>query len=181
MAAFLREVDGGAARCSIGRAVPERTVLHTASFPVSRLNHVYLNDHTMAGQRVLPFASALDHVAAAALEAAGGTTPGQFAPFAVTDFKLQRAVLVPDTIWLEATVKQAMRGAKSNALAVTLSQGRATSYSGTVTLGADTSVVPAVKTFAPTPDAAALAQGLLRGLHLPRAAPAGHHQHRRAR
>ncbi|MDP1823469.1 MAG: aminotransferase class I/II-fold pyridoxal phosphate-dependent enzyme [Archangium sp.] len=147
VAAFLREVDGGSGEVLIGRAVPERTVLHTASFPVSRLNHVYLNDHTMAGQRVLPFASALDHVAAAAIEAAGGTTPGQFAPFAVTDFKLQRPVLVPDTIWLEASVKQTGRGA----LGVTLSQGRAVSYSGTVTIGADKSIVPTVKTFAPTP------------------------------
>ncbi len=147
VAAFLREVDGGSGEVLIGRAVPERTVQHTASFPVSRLNHVYLNDHTMAGQRVLPFASALDHVAAAALEASGGKTPGQFVPFAVTDFKLQRAVLVPDTIWLEATVKQ--RGNK--ALGVTLSQGRATSYSGTVTIGADASVVPAVKAMAATP------------------------------
>ncbi|MDP2276445.1 MAG: aminotransferase class I/II-fold pyridoxal phosphate-dependent enzyme [Archangium sp.] len=151
VAAFLREVDGGSGEVLIGRAVPERTVLHTATFPVSRLNHVYLNDHTMAGQRVLPFASALDHVAAAAIEAAGGTNPGQFAPFAVTDFKLQRAVLVPDTIWLEASVKQAVRGGKSNALAVTLSQGRALSYQGTVTIGADSSVVPSVKTFAATP------------------------------
>ena len=147
VAAFLREVDSGSGEVLIGRAVPERTVLHTATFPVSRLNHVYLNDHTMAGQRVLPFASALDHVAAAAVEASGGKTPGQFTPFAVTDFKLQRAVLVPDTIWLEATVKQ--RGNKS--LGVTLSQGRATSYSGTVTLGPDSSVVPAVKAMAATP------------------------------
>ncbi len=147
VAAFLREVDSGTGEVLIGRAVPERTVLHTASFPVSRLNHVYLNDHTMAGQRVLPFASALDHVAAAALEASGGKTPGQFVPFAVTDFKLQRAVLVPDTIWLEAAVKQ--RGNKS--LGVTLSQGRATSYSGTVALGADASVVPSVKQMAATP------------------------------
>ncbi len=154
IAAFLREVDGGSGEVLIGRAVPERTVLHTASFPVSRLNHVYLNDHTMAGQRVLPFASALDHVAAAAIEAAGATTPGRFAPFAVTDFKLIRPVLVPDTIWLEATVKQSKRPSTAlgmNGLAVTLSQGRAASYSGTVTIGADKSVVPSVKAFAATP------------------------------
>ena len=151
VASFLNEVKSGSGEVLVGRAVPERTVLHTASFPVSRLNHVYLNDHTMAGQRVLPFAAALDHVAAAAVESAGTQMPGQFTPFAVTDFKLQRAVLVPDTIWLEATVKQLVRGGKSNALGVTLSQGRAASYAGTVTLGPDTSVVPAVKTFAATP------------------------------
>ncbi len=151
VAAFLAEVKGGEGEVLVGRAMPERTVLHTASFPVSRLNHVYLNDHTMAGQRVIPFAAALDHVAAAAVESAGGNVPGQFTPFTVTDFKLQRALLVPDTIWLEASVKRAVRHGKTNALDVALSQGRATSYTGTVTLGADTSVIPAVKIFAPTP------------------------------
>lgn len=151
VAAFLREVEMGAGEVLIGRAVPSRTVLHTATFPVSRLNHVYLNDHTMAGQRVLPFASALDHVAAAALESTGGQQPGQFTPFAVTDFKLQRAVIVPDTIWLDATVKQQVRGTKANTLGVTLSQGRAISYTGTVTVGADSAIAPTPKSFAATP------------------------------
>ncbi len=151
VAAFLSAVKSGSGEVLVGRNVPERTVLHTATFPVSRLNHVYLNDHTMAGQRVLPFASALDHVAAAAVESAGGNTPGQFTPFAVNDFKLQRAVLVPDTIWLEAQVKQAVRNGKGNAMNVTLSQGRATSYAGTVTVGADSAIAPKVKQFAPTP------------------------------
>lgn len=150
-AAFLREVDAGQGEVLVGRAMPERTVRHTATFPVSRLNHVYLNDHTMAGQRVVPFAAALDHVAAAALDATGGSTPGQFTPFSVTDFKLQRAVIVPDTIWLDATVKQALRGAKAGALGVTLSQGRATSYTGTVTVGADSAIPPAPKRFEATP------------------------------
>ncbi|MFZ5445149.1 MAG: aminotransferase class I/II-fold pyridoxal phosphate-dependent enzyme [Myxococcota bacterium] len=151
VAAFLAELKGGEGEVLVGRALPERTVRHVAHFPVSRLNHVYLNDHTMAGQRVLPFAAALDHVAAAALEATGAQQPGQFTPFAVTDFKLQRAVIVPDTIWLEASVKQALRGGKAHALDVSLSQGRATSYTGTVTVGADSAVVPAVKSFAATP------------------------------
>ena len=150
VATFLTAIKGASGEVLVGRNMPERTVLHTATFPVSRLNHVYLNDHTMAGQRVLPFASALDHVSAAAVESSGGNAPGQFTPFAVTDFKLQRAVLVPDTIWLEAQVKQAVRSGKSNTMNVTLSQGRATSYAGTVTVGADTAIAPKVKQYAPT-------------------------------
>lgn len=150
VAAFLAAVKSGSGEVLVGRNLPQRTLLHTATFPVSRLNHVYLNDHTMAGQRVLPFAAALDHVAAAAVESAGSNTPGGFTPFAVTDFKLQRAVLVPDTIWLEATVKQPVRAGKGLPLQVALKQGHATSYAGTVTLGADTSVAPKVKTYAPT-------------------------------
>ncbi len=47
----------------------------------------------MNGQRVLPLAAALDHVAAAA---ANGRSS-----FSVTDFKLERPVIVPDTTWLE--------------------------------------------------------------------------------
>ncbi len=147
VAAFLSAVKTGSGEVLVGRNLPQRTLLHTATFPVSRLNHVYLNDHTMAGQRVLPFAAALDHVAAAAVESAGSTG---FTPFAVTDFKLQRAVLVPDTIWLEASVKQPVRAGKGLPLSVALKQGHATSYAGTVTLGADTSVTPKAKTFAPT-------------------------------
>lgn len=151
IAAFLSEVNGGEGEVLVGRAVPQRVVTHTALFPVSRLNHVYLNDHTMAGQRVLPFASALDHVAAAALESAGTTSaPGQKQPFTVTDFRLKRAVLVPDTTWLEVAVSQRLRDGQGGALDVKLSQGHALSYQGVVTVGADASATPAVKSFAPT-------------------------------
>lgn len=151
-AAFLACAQSGSGEVLVGRAVPERVVTHTASFPVSRLNHVYLNDHTMAGQRVLPFASALDHVAAAALESAGvPTAPGQKQPFTVSDFRLKRAVLVPDTTWLEVTATQRVRGGQGGALDVKLSQGHALSYQGVVTVGADASNVPAVKAFASTP------------------------------
>jgi 8-amino-7-oxononanoate synthase len=152
VAAFLAEVGGGSGEVLVGRAVPERVVQHVATFPVSRLNHLYLNDHTMAGQRVLPLAAALDHVAAAGVEASGAQAgPGAFTPFAVTDFKLQRAVLVPDTTWLEASVKQALRGGKAGSLSVTLSQGHAPSYTGTVTVGPDASLPPTPRAFAPTP------------------------------
>ncbi|MFT3713552.1 MAG: aminotransferase class I/II-fold pyridoxal phosphate-dependent enzyme [Archangium sp.] len=146
--AFLSEVKSGVGEVLVGRGLPERTVLHRSSFPVSRLNHVYLNDHTMAGQRVLPFAAAMDHLASAAIEANGkSVVPGKFTPFALSDVKLRRAVLVPDTIWLETSVKQK---SKSNVLGVSLLQGSAPSYTGTVTIGADTSVAPTPRTMAPT-------------------------------
>ena len=152
VAAFLACVANGRGEVLVGRAVPERVVTHTTSFPVSRLNHVYLNDHTMAGQRVLPFAAALDHVAAAALESAGAvTSPGQKQPFTVTDFRLKRAVLVPDTTWLEVAVSQRVRDGQGGALEVKLSQGHALSYQGVVTVGADASSAPAVKSFPATP------------------------------
>ncbi len=141
MAAFLTEVEGGVGEVLVGRGLPERVVKHTGTFPVSRLNHVYLNDHTMAGQRVLPFASALDHVTAAALEASGAQG---FTAFTVSDFALQRAVLVPDTTWLEVSTTSAKRAGRAGAIEVTLSQGQALSYKGVVTLGVSSSV-PAVK------------------------------------
>jgi 8-amino-7-oxononanoate synthase len=146
--AFLAEVKSGVGEVLVGRGLPERTVLHRSSFPVSRLNHIYLNDHTMAGQRVLPFAAAMDHLAAAAIEASGkSVVPGKFTPFALSDVKLQRAVLVPDTIWLETSVKQK---SKSNVMSVALTQSGAPSYTGTVTLGADTNVAPTPRAMAPT-------------------------------
>jgi 7-keto-8-aminopelargonate synthetase-like enzyme len=150
VAAFLAEVQGGAGEVLVGRAVPERVKTHIAAFPVSRLSHVYLNDHTMAGQRVLPFAAALDHVAAAALEAAGATAVGASAGFQVSDFSLKRAVLVPDTTWLEVAVKQVVSDGAGEALDVTLSQGHAVSYRGVVNVGPDAGPVPVLKTFAPT-------------------------------
>jgi len=113
--AFIDALENGSGEVLVGRSLPKRDVVQRASFPVSRLNHVYLNDHTMNGQRVLPLASALDHAAAAA--AATGA-------FSVTDFKLERPVLVPDTTWLDVAVRANGE--------VTLSQGDAVSYRGNV-------------------------------------------------
>lgn len=144
--AFLAEVAQGEGEVLVGRRVPRRVVSHVAAFPVSRLSHVYLNDHTMAGQRVLPFAAALDHVVGAALESAGAAK----APFTVTDFRLQRAVLVPDTTWLEVAVKQQVLADGPGSLEATLSQGHTPSYHGVVTLGGSAADAPAVRRFAPT-------------------------------
>ena len=136
VAAFMTELLGGSGEVLIGRNLPERTLTHATTFPVSRLNHIYLNDHTMAGQRVVPLAAALDHVTAAALDVAKTSTPG-FTPFTVSDFALERAILVPDTTWLDVSVTEQLRAGKNGPLKVTLSQGNARSYAGTVTLGAN--------------------------------------------
>lgn len=141
VSAFLRELTGEAGEVLVGRELPERVVKHVGSFPVSRLNHVYLNDHTMAGQRVLPFAAALDHVTAAALESIGAKG---FTPFTVSNFALKRAVLVPDTTWLEVTTSNSLRPTGTQTVEVTLSQGQAPSYQGVVSLGASP-VVPTLK------------------------------------
>ncbi len=144
---FVNELLGGEGEVLVGRDVPERVRAHVSSFPVSRLNHVYLNDHTMAGQRVVPFASALDHVVAAALEASGAVSaPGSTPAFTVSDFTLERTVMVTDTTWLEVAVRQPQRLGQAGPMSVVLSQGAARSYSGTVTLGADAAAAPAVKT-----------------------------------
>ncbi len=114
-AAFIDALENATGEVLVAKTLPKKDVVARASFPVSRLNHVYLNDHTMNGQHVLPLASALDHAAAAA-------AVGQ--AFTVTEFKLERPVLVPDTTWLEATVK-----ANGD---VTLSHGDVVSYRGNV-------------------------------------------------
>ncbi len=142
VSAFLNELGRGAGEVVVGRALPERVVKHVGTFPVSRLNHVYLNDHTMAGQRVLPFASALDHVAAAAVESTGATG---FVPFTVSEFSLHRPVLVPDTTWLEVAATSSKRSGRTGAVDVTLSQGAALSYKGVVTVGDARAAAPVQK------------------------------------
>ncbi|MBK7861285.1 MAG: aminotransferase class I/II-fold pyridoxal phosphate-dependent enzyme [Archangiaceae bacterium] len=128
-AAFIDALENATGEVLIARSLPRPGVVARAAFPVSRLNHLYLNDHTMNGQRVLPLAAALDHAAAAA-------APG--AALTVTDFKLERPVLVPDTTWLEVAVKADGE--------VTLSQADAVSYRGRVVSGAKP--MPAAKPIA---------------------------------
>jgi 8-amino-7-oxononanoate synthase len=148
VAAFIAELLGGSGEVLLGRNVPSRTVSASAAFPVSRLNHVYLNDHTMSGQCVMPLAAAMDHLAGAALEVARGSKSA-FAPFTVSDLVLERPVLVPDTTWLEVEVKGQIRSDGPAPLQVTLSQGSAPSYKGTVT-PASVGEVPPFKSVAPS-------------------------------
>lgn len=147
--AFLAELAQGSGEVLVGRAVPTRVLEHQARFSLSAQTHPYLVDHTMAGQRVLPLAAAVDHLAQAALDAAhGAPTP---VPFTVKDLKLVRPVLVPETTWLDVTVKQPVHGASAGPLAVALHQGSALAYQASVELGAELTGLPKAAALAPTP------------------------------
>ncbi|MFT3840497.1 MAG: aminotransferase class I/II-fold pyridoxal phosphate-dependent enzyme [Myxococcaceae bacterium] len=134
-AVFLEALESGSGEVLVARRVPDAGVSQRGSFAVSRLSHVYLNDHQMAGQRVMPLAAALDYVALAADEKA---------PFTVENFNLERPVMVPDTTWLDVAVRAVAGGQE-----VTLSQGAALSYRGTVKAGG--APAPQFKQLAPTP------------------------------
>ncbi len=125
--AFLQALARGAGEVLIGGQLPSRTEDHRATFPVSRLTHVYLNDHQMAGQPVLPLAAAVDHAAAVVAEA----LPSRADRFTLKDFRLQRGVLVPDTTWLEVAMTHEVRSGEDGAVALELSS-RATGATGAV-------------------------------------------------
>lgn len=126
--AFLAALAADAGEVLVGRQLPERTATARAQFPLTRLNHVYLNDHQMNGQRVLPLAAAADLAVAAALDA----LPARPAAFTVENFRLERPVLVPDTVWLEAEAKFTLSDGKPGEVKVALRQGSALAYSGVV-------------------------------------------------
>ena len=71
---------------------PDRGVAHKLRLHVSRAEHVYLDDHQLAGQPVLPLAAALDIAAFAAVEASG--TPAS--PLLVRDFRLLQPVRIAE-------------------------------------------------------------------------------------
>ena len=130
--AALSELESGAGETLWGHEAIPRPLRHSSSFPVSRLTHVYLNDHTMAGQRVLPFAAALDHALAASLESSGAP-PGVFQPFTVEDFHLRRPVLIADTTWMTVNTEQPSR--EGGPIAVQLLNGTTVSYEGRIVFG----------------------------------------------
>ncbi len=134
LASFLTEVERGTGEVLIGREVTAPSAHHVSKFPVSPKTHVYLDDHQMAGQRVLPLAAAVDHLAAAALDARGGTEG-----FSIEDFKLLKPVLVNDTLWLSADVAQSAEGQR-----VTLRQAGTDSYRGLVRAAVDAKELPPV-------------------------------------
>jgi 8-amino-7-oxononanoate synthase len=137
--AFLDAVASANGQVLIGRSVPRRVFEARATFPVSRFNHVYLDSHVIGGQRVLPFAAAMDHVAAAALDVMGER---EFTPFTISDFSIKRPVLVPDTTWLQVTVKAAQQAGGSTRADVTLSQDNVVCYRGGVFAAEDSRRVP---------------------------------------
>jgi len=121
----------------LATARPERRTTHRVRIDVSRRNHVYLDDHQLAGQPVLPLAAALDAVAAAALEA----TAGAGSPILVRDFQLKQPVRIAEAAQLAVTVRGDARPqaelSVSLAASVDGKPARVPSYVGFATVGAD--------------------------------------------
>ncbi len=130
---------------------PGRRIAHKLQLHVSRAEHLYLDDHQLAGQPVLPLAAALDLAAYAAAEASG--TAG--APLLVRDFRLRHPVRIADSALLTVSVSG------SGELALSLSSSpsgaprtfsRAPAYTAFATPAAD--VGPALSSALPAPAAA---------------------------
>jgi 8-amino-7-oxononanoate synthase len=141
--AFLDALAAGASgEVLLAHSRPARRTAHRALVEVSRAEHLYLEDHQLAGQPVLPLATALDLVATAAVEANG--SPG--APIVVRDFQLKQPVRIPDAAQITVTARgEARAGAE---LAVSLvaqpageprSFARAPSYVAFASAGVDPS------------------------------------------
>ena len=117
---------------------PGRSIAHRSLVQIARRDHVYLEDHQLAGQPVLPLASALDLVATAAMEAtglAGGT-------LLVRDFKLRLPVRIAESAQILLTASGEARPGAELAVALTASQPglpptRQPAYVGYAAPGAD--------------------------------------------
>ena len=152
-AAFFDALQAGASGAVLlARSRPARKAEHKVQHAVSRSAHVYLDDHQLAGQPVLPLASALDVVAHAALEATGKFG----APFAVRDFRLRQAVRIPDAAQFSVSVS----GEKELAVALSSTPNgsprafsRAPAYTAFATPGAE--VGTALGSALPAPKATA--------------------------
>jgi 8-amino-7-oxononanoate synthase len=121
---------------------PPRTLTLQAQTAVDRKDHVYLDDHQLAGQPVLPLAAALDLVAQAAREAAPGAGPSLL----VRDFRLRQPVRISDAALLTVRAQGEARPGGELSLQLTASPlggqrpfTRAPAYSGFATPGADVS------------------------------------------
>ncbi|HET9752490.1 MAG TPA: SDR family NAD(P)-dependent oxidoreductase, partial [Myxococcales bacterium] len=151
VAAFTGALQAGArGPILLAHERPARRIEHKLSLHVSRAGHPYLEDHQLAGQPVLPLASALDAVAWAAAEARGRT--GQ--PVLLRDFRLKQPVRIADAVELTLAVSG------SDELAVALSSTpagapraftRAPAYVAFASPGAD--VLPALGSALPAPAA----------------------------
>ncbi len=147
--ALLSALQAGASGpVLLATALPERRTAHRVRMAVSRREHVYLEDHQLAGQPVLPLSAALDAIAYAVSEAGG--TPG--APLLVRDFRLRQPVRIADATQLTVSVSG------SGELAVSLSStpagtsrsfSRAPAYTAFATPAAD--VGPALSSALPAP------------------------------
>ena len=119
---------------------PGRKSEHRSLVSVARRNHVYLEDHQLAGQPVLPLASALDLVATAAMDATGLSGGALL----VRDFKLRLPVRISESTQLRLTASGDARPAAELAMSLTASlpgapPARLPAYVGYATPGADLS------------------------------------------
>ncbi len=152
VAAFSGALQAGATGpVLLAHEQPARRIEHKLQIQISRAAHPYLDDHQLAGQPVLPLASALDAVAWAAAEAKGRA--GQ--PVLLRDFRLKQPVRIADAVQLTLSVSG------SDELAVALSStpagaprsfSRAPAYVAFASPGAD--VLPALGSALPAPAAA---------------------------
>jgi 8-amino-7-oxononanoate synthase len=100
-AALLDALQAGAhGSILLAHSRPPRRTEHKLQLQVARTDHLYLEDHQLAGQPVLPLAAALDVAARAAVEATGL----RGAPLIVRDFRLHQAVRIPDAAQLTVSV-----------------------------------------------------------------------------
>src|SRR5581483_362442 len=84
LAAFSAALRGGwTGAILLAHQRPDRGVAHKLRLHLSRAEHVYLDDHQLAGQPVLPLAAALDIAAFGAVEASGAPA----SPLLVRDFR----------------------------------------------------------------------------------------------
>ncbi|HEX4382516.1 MAG TPA: aminotransferase class I/II-fold pyridoxal phosphate-dependent enzyme [Myxococcales bacterium] len=131
-------------------AKPSQRAEHKVQLRLSRAEHPFLDDHQLAGQPVLPLASALDLTAQAAADAAGQ----QGAAISIRDFRLRQPVRISDGAQLTLTASG------ERELAVSLSSrpdgsaaafSRAPAYTAFAVTGAD--VGNTIASAAPAPAA----------------------------
>ena len=144
--AFTAALQAGATgEVLLAHSRPARRTAHRLQIDVSRKEHVYLEDHQLAGQPVLPLASALDMVAAAALDATGVAE----APLVVRDFQLKAPVRVVEAVRIAAVASGEARPQAELSVSLTAARARAPSYVAFATVGAD--VGPTLASAQPAP------------------------------
>jgi 8-amino-7-oxononanoate synthase len=148
--ALLSALQAGASGpVLLATAHPERSIAHRVTTSVTRRDHVYLDDHQLAGHPVLPMASALDAMAAAALEASGASG----SPILIRDFQLKQPVRISDAAQLAVTVHGDAHPHAEMAVSLSASTDgkppRVPSYVAFATAGGD--VAPTLASAVPAP------------------------------
>ncbi|HZR10828.1 MAG TPA: SDR family NAD(P)-dependent oxidoreductase, partial [Myxococcales bacterium] len=153
LAAFSAALRGGwTGTILLAHQRPDRGVAHKLRLHLSRAEHVYLDDHQLAGQPVLPLAAALDIAAFGAVEASGAPA----SPLLVRDFRLLQPVRIAEAA--QVTVSVSGKGELAVSLSATPAGARrafssAPAYTAFVTPLAD--VGPTLGSAVPAPAPAA--------------------------